>query len=324
MLETHKTFTFAGKRTWITGHRGMLGSALVRSFSNEGAHLLLASRQELDLENQSAVYDWVDKNRPELIFHVGAKVGGIYANSTVPADFLYSNLMIQTNVIDAAHHFGAKKLVFVASNCIYPARAAQPISEDALMTGPLENNIHSYAIGKIAGIEMCRSYRKQYGCNFVSVIPPNLYGPGDNYHPQHGHVVAGILRRAHEAKLAGKRELVVWGDGTPRREILYVDDLAEAMKCLMAASTTHDLFNVGCGHDLSIAELADLIAEVVGFKGEIVYDKSKPNGTMKKLLDSSRIQALGWRPKFDEKTGLQNAYNDFLELLLTPQLGGRL
>jgi GDP-L-fucose synthase len=212
----------------------------------------------------------------------------------------------------------------VASNCIYPANAAQPISEDALLTGPLENNIRSYAIGKIAGIEMCRSYRKQYGCNFVSVIPPNLYGPRDNYHPQHGHVVAGILRRAHEAKLDGKRELVVWGDGTPRREILYVDDLAEAMKCLMAAPMTDDLFNVGCGHDLSLAELANLITEVVGFDGKIVYDKSKPNGTMKKLLDSSRIQALGWRPKIDEKTGLQNAYNDFLKLLLTPQLGGRL
>ena len=302
----------------------MLGSALVRSFINEGAHLLLASRQELDLEKQGAVYDWVEKNRPELVFHVGAKVGGIYANSTVPADFLYSNLMIQTNVIDAAHHFGVKKLVFVASNCIYPAAAAQPISEDALLTGPLENNIRSYAIGKIAGIEMCRSYSKQYGCNFISVIPPNLYGPGDNYHPQHGHVVAGILRRAHEAKLAGKRELVVWGDGTPRREILYVDDLAEAMKCLMAAPTTDDLFNVGCGHDLSIAELSNLISEVVGFEGKIVYDKSKPNGTMKKLLNSSRILALGWRPKIDEKAGLQNAYNDFLQLLVTPKLGGRL
>lgn len=314
---------FAGKRTWITGHRGMLGSALVRSLSSDGADLLLTSRQELDLENQSAVYEWMDKNKPELVFHVGAKVGGIYANRTVPADFLYSNLMIQTNVINAAYHLGVKKLVFVASNCIYPAKTAQPISEDALLTGQLESNIRSYAIGKIAGIEMCRTYRKQYGCNFVSVIPPNLYGPGDNYHPQHGHVVAGILRRAHEAKVAGKTEFVVWGDGTPRREILYVDDLAEAMKYLMTAPITDDLFNVGCGHDLSIAELAKLIAEVVGFDGKIVYDESKPNGTMKKLLDSSRIQALGWRPKVDEKTGLQRAYKDFLELLVTPQRGGR-
>jgi len=319
----HDAFTFAGKRTWVTGHRGMLGSALVRSLSSEGAVLLLASRQELDLENQSAVYDWVDKNQPELVFHVGAKVGGIYANRTVPADFLFSNLMIQTNVIDAAHRVGVEKLVFAASNCIYPANTVQPISEDALLTGPLERNIRSYAIGKIAGIEMCRSYRKQYGCHFVSVVPPNLYGPGDNYHPEHGHVVAGILRRANEAKLAGNRELVVWGDGTARREILYVDDLAEAMKFVMAAPTTHDLFNAGCGHDLSIAELAGMIAEVVGFKGDIVYDRSKPNGTMKKLLDSSRLHTLGWRPKVDEKTGLQNAYRDYLESHAKQQAGGR-
>jgi len=301
----------------------MLGSALVRSLTKEGADLLLATHQELDLVNQSAVYDWVEKNRPELVFHVGAKVGGIHANATFPADFLYGNLLIQTNVIDAAHHFGVKKLVFVATNCMYPAIATQPISEDSLMTGAVEDNIRSYAIGKIAGIEMCRAYRKQYGCNFVSVIPPNLYGPGDNYHPQYGHVVAGILRRSHEAKLAGKRELVVWGDGTPRREILHVDDAADAMKCVMAAPMTHDMFNVGCGHDLSIAELANLIAEVVGFEGSIVYDKSKPNGTMGKLLDNSRIRALGWRPKFDEKTGLQNAYADFLELLETPIRNGR-
>src|SRR5581483_2268696 len=251
-------FTFAGKKIWITGHRGMLGSALVRSFEKDGAELLFASRHELDLCDQRAVYEWVDKHRPGLVFHVGAKVGGIYANTTLPADFIYSNLMIQTNVIYAAHHFEVEKLIFVASNCTYPVMAPQPISEDLLMTGPLENNIRAYAISKIAGIEMCRAYRKQYGCNFISVIPPNLYGPGDNYHPQHGHVVAGILRRAHEAKLAGKKELVVWGDGTPRREVLYVDDLADAMKYLMATPVKDDLFNVGCGHDLSIAELANL------------------------------------------------------------------
>jgi GDP-L-fucose synthase len=193
-----------------------------------------------------------------------------------------------------------------------------------MMTGPLEKNIRSYAISKIAGIEMCRAYRKQYGCNFVSVIPPNLYGPGDNYHPQHSHVVAGILRRAHEAKMAGKQEFVVWGDGTPRREIMYVDDVAEAMMFLMASPMTHDMFNVGCGHDFSIAELSNLIAEVVGFKGSVVYDTSKPNGTMGKLLDNSRIRALGWRPKVDEKTGLQNAYGDFLLLLETPGCSYRL
>lgn len=316
--------SFVGKKIWITGHRGMLGSALVRSLENEGAELLVASRRELDLRNKKEVLDWVDKNRPELVFHAGAKVGGIHANATLGAVFLYDNLMMQLNVIDAAFQFGVHKLIFVASNCTYPTQAAQPIPEDALLSGPLEENIRSYAIGKIAGIEMCRAYRKQYGCDFISIIPPNLYGPGDNYHPHYGHVVAGIIRRAHEAKVDGRSELVVWGDGTARREILHVDDLSGAMKCLMAADVDDDLFNIGCGHDLSIAELAELIIETVGFKGSIVYDKSKPNGTMKKLLDSTRIQAVGWRPQIDEKAGLKNAYNDFLKMLKSESNRSRL
>jgi len=316
--------SFVGKKVWITGHKGMLGSALVRSFALEGAELLLASRADLDLTNQAAVLAWMEKYRPELIFHVGAKVGGIQANATLPADFLRENLMIQSNVIDGAMRTGVQKLVFVASNCAYPTNATQPISEDALLTGPLDNNIRAYAVGKIAGIEMCRAYRNQYGCNFISVIPPNLYGPGDNYHPQHSHVVAGILRRTHEAKTAGKSEFVVWGNGTPRREILYVDDLADAMKCIMLAPATHDLYNVGYGHDLAISEIASTIADVIGFKGAIVYDTSKPNGTMRKLLDSSRIQSLGWKPKVEEKAGLLAAYQDLLHLLQTPELGARL
>jgi len=316
--------SFAGKRIWISGHRGMLGSALVRSFANEGAELLLTSRQELDLCSQSAVSAWIDKNRPELVFHVGAKVGGIHANATLPADFLYNNLMIEANVIEAAHRAGVAKLVFVASNCTYPTQTAQPISEEALLTGEPDANIRAYAVSKIAGIELCRAYRKQHGSNFVSVIPPNLYGPGDNYHPQHSHVVAGILRRTHEAKLAGKSEFVVWGDGTPRREILHVDDLADAMKHIMRAPFTHDLFNVGYGHDLAISELASLIAETVGFEGRIIYDASKPNGTMRKLLNSSRIRSLGWRPKINEKAGLKSAYADFLRLLESAEAGARL
>ena len=316
--------SFAGKKIWISGHRGMLGSALVRSFECEGAQLLLTSRQELDLCNQSAVSAWIDKNKPELIFHVGAKVGGIHANATLPAEFLYNNLMIEANVIEAAHRARVAKLVFVASNCTYPTKTAQPIPEEALLTGEPDENIRSYAISKIAGIELCRAYRKQHGSHFISVIPPNLYGPGDNYHPQHSHVVAGILRRTHEAKRADKPEFVVWGDGTPRREILHVDDLADAMKYIMRAPVTHDLFNVGCGHDLAISELATLIADAVGFKGKIVYDTSKPNGTMRKLLDSSRIRSLGWRPKIDERAGLKSAYADFLNLLETPDLGARL
>lgn len=331
MFETHhaasyegQVGSFAGKKVWITGHKGMLGSAVVRSFDSEGAELLLTSRAELDLTNQAAVLAWMEKNTPEFVFHVGAKVGGIHANATLPADFLLDNLMIQSNVIDGAKRTGVQKLVFVASNCTYPTNASQPISEDALLTGPLDNNIRAYAVSKIAGIEMCRAYRTQFGCNFISVIPPNLYGPGDNYHPNHSHVVAGILRRTHEAKLAGKSEVVVWGDGTPRRELLYVDDLADAMKCIMMAPTTHDLYNVGCGHDLAIAELAGIIEEVVGFEGKIVYDTAKPNGTMAKLLDSSRIRSLGWKPKVQEKDGLRAAYQDLLQLLDTPALGARL
>lgn len=316
--------SFVGKRIWITGHRGMLGSAMVRSFANQGAELLLTSRAELDLRDYAAVRAWMQKNRPELIFHVGAKVGGIHANVTQPAEFLHDNLLIQSSVIDGAYRVGVEKLVFVATNCTYPTKAAQPISEDVLLTGPLDESIRAYAVGKIAGIEMCRAYRKQYGCNFISVIPPNLYGPGDNYHSQHSHVVAGILRRTHEAKLAGKSELVVWGDGTPRRELLHVDDLADAMKFIMQAPTTHDLYNIGCDHDLAISEIATTIAEVVGFEGKIVYDSSKPNGTMRKLLDSSRIRSLGWTPKVDEKSGLSSAYEDLLHLLRTPELGARL
>ncbi len=302
----------------------MLGSAVVRSLANEDAELLLTTRADLDLTDQALVKRWMDTYRPELIFHVGAKVGGIHANATMPADFLRDNLLIQSNVIEGAHCFGVQKLVFVATNCTYPHNAAQPISEEALLTGPLDDNIRFYAVSKIAGIEMCRAYRKQYGCNFISVIPPNLYGPGDNYHTQHSHVVAGILRRTHEAKVEGKSELVVWGDGTPRRELLHVDDLADAMKCIMLASVKYDLYNIGCGHDIAISELARIIAEIVGFKGKIVYDISKPNGTMRKLLDSSRIRSLGWSPKIDEKAGLRGAYEDFLHLLQASELGARL
>lgn len=303
---------FNKKKVWITGHRGMLGSAMVRLLQQEGAHLLLATREELDLQNQQSVFQWVDKNRPELVFHIGAKVGGIYANSNFQADFIHSNLMIQANVIDAAYRFEIEKLLFVGSNCTYPKNAEQPISEDALLSGALEDNIRSYAIAKIAGIEMCKAYRKQYNCDFISVIPPNLYGPGDNYHPHYSHVVAGILRRAHEAKRSGAPHLIVWGDGTARREILHVDDLAAAMRQLMVSQVKEDVFNIGYGHDFSIAELAQLIAEVVGYRGKIIFDSSKPSGTMKKLLDSSRIRSIGWKPQINEKIGLQSVYQDFI------------
>ncbi|MBL0422259.1 GDP-L-fucose synthase [Ramlibacter sp. AW1] len=316
--------SFAGRRVWVTGHRGMLGSAMVRSLEREEAQLLLTSRADLDLTDQAAVFAWMDENRPELVFHIGAKVGGIHANATLPADFLRENLLIQSNVIVGAHRTGVRKLLFVASNCTYPSQAPQPIAETALLTGPLDANIRAYAVSKIAGIELCSAYRRQYGCDFLSIIPPNLYGPGDNYHPQHSHVVAGILRRTHEAKARGASEMLVWGDGTPRRELLHVDDLADAMKCLMRSPTVHDLYNVGPGHDLQISEIASLIQEVVGFTGTIRYDTAKPNGTMRKLLDSSRIRELGWKPRIDERSGLQSAYQDFLALLENPNAGARL
>lgn len=315
---------FSGKKIWVTGHRGMLGSAVVRRLANVGAELLLTSRHDLDLCDQGAVMDWMAAHRPDMIFHVGAKVGGIHANATLPADFLFDNLMIQSNVIQAAHRFGVQKLLFVASNCTYPSKAVQPISETALMTGPLDENIRAYAVSKIAGIEMCRAFRRQHGANFISIIPPNLYGPGDNYHPEHSHVVAGILRRTHEAKMSGKSEFVVWGDGRPRREILHVDDLADAMVCLMRSPMDHDLYNIGYGSDHSITDLATLIAETVGFEGKIVYDVSKPNGTMAKLLDSSRIRALGWTPKVDPRAGMRSAYADFMSLLESPGASARL
>lgn len=301
----------------------MLGSALVRRLAAECGELLLTTRQQLDLTDQAAVRSWVEENQPELIFHAGAMVGGIYANSLLPADFLYNNLMIEGNVLEAAYRSGVTKLIFVASNCVYPTNAPRPIPETAVLTGPLENNIRFYAVSKIAGIELCRAYRKQYGCNFVSVIPPNLYGPGDNYHPKFGHVVSGILLRAHEAKLAGARELSVWGDGTPRRELLYVDDLADAMVHLMRVQVDHDVVNIGCGHDLTIAQIAQLIAETVGFEGSIVYDTTKPNGSAGKLLDSARINTLGWRPKVSESAGLRKSYEDFLRRPESAQIARR-
>jgi len=300
------------KRIWVTGHRGMLGSAMARSLLNEGAEVIFTTREDLDLTDQSDVLSWMQRIKPQLVFHIAAKVGGIYANVTFPGDFIRENLLIQSSVIHAAQKAGVEKLIFVASNCTYPTEVANPISEDALLTGMLESNVRAYAVSKIAGIEMCRAYRRQYGCDFVSVIPPNLYGPGDNYHPEHGHVIAGIVRRTHEAKVSGAKEVIVWGDGSPRRELLHVDDLASAMKCIMKSQTTYDLYNVGCGYDLSIAELASIASRVVGFEGAITFDPSKPNGTMRKLLDSSRIRALGWSPQIPEMTGFHSAYADFL------------
>jgi len=307
-------YSYKNKKVWITGHNGMVGSALLCSLAGEPCEVLVTSRDELDLADGLQVRAWLIKNKPDFVFHAAAKVGGINANQMQPGDFIRENLQTQLNVIDGAREAAVKKLIFVATNCTYPSNLPNAIPEEALLSGMPDAAVRAYAIGKIAGIEMCRAYAKQYGCNFISVIPPNLYGPGDNYHPTKSHVVAGILRRAHEAKESGASEFVVWGDGTARRELLWVGDLADAMKFLMVTDTEHDLYNIGVGKDLTIGELAQLIIEVVGFNGEIVFDKTKPNGAMRKLLDNSRITALGWSAKMDNRSGLAKAYEDFLDI----------
>lgn len=312
--------SLSAKKIWVTGHRGMVGSAMIRSLASEKCEILVTTRSELDLRDGKNVRSWIKKNKPDFIFHAAAKVGGIGANQTYPGDFIHENLQTQINVIDGAREAGVKKLIFVATNCTYPSNLESAIPEEAFLSGPPDPSVRAYAVGKIAGVEMCRAYSKQYGCNFISIIPPNLYGLGDNYLPMKSHVVAGLLRRAHEAKESGASEIVVWGDGTARRELLWVDDLADAMKLLMITNTKHDLYNIGSGKDLSIAQLAQLIIEAVGFDGKIVFDKSKPNGAMRKLLDNSRIAALGWSVKTNEQTGLKKAYQDFLGMvaLATP------
>jgi GDP-L-fucose synthase len=312
--------SYKNKKVWVTGHNGMVGSALLRSLANEECEVLVTSRSELDLSDGSKVRSWLAQYKPDFVFHAAAKVGGINANQMQPGDFIRENLQTQLNVIDGAREAGVKKLIFVATNCTYPSNLPDAIPEDALLSGMPDAVVRAYAIGKIAGIEMCRAYARQYGCNFISIIPPNLYGPGDNYHPTKSHVVAGILRRAHEAKESGASEFVVWGDGTARRELLWVGDLADAMKFLMITNTQHDLYNIGAGKDLSIAQLAQLIIEAVGFDGKIVFDKSKPSGAMRKLLDNSRISSLGWAPKVTENVGLAKAYEDFKLMIYSDKI----
>jgi len=307
--------TLKSQKVWVTGHNGMVGSAVLRALAGKGCEVLVTPRSELDLLNGAAVYDWLKKNKPSLVFHAAAKVGGINANQASPGDFIRENLQTQINVLEGARLIGVSKLIFVATNCTYPSNLKEAIPEDAFLSGLPDAAVRSYAVSKIAGIEMCRAYQRQYGCNFISIIPPNLYGPGDNYHPMNSHVVAGILRRAHEAKLNNDENLIIWGDGAPRRELLWVDDLADAMIFLMVNETKHDLYNIGCGRDLSISEIAELIVRVVGFEGQILFDKTKPNGAMRKLLDNSRIASLGWSPKVKESVGLRRAYEDFKKLL---------
>jgi len=305
-------FELRGRTVFVAGHRGMVGSALARRLQQEDVDLLTVGRSEVDLRDQAAVFDWFARRRPQVVFLAAAKVGGIVANNELRAEFIYDNLAIATNVIHAAHVNGAAKLMFLGSSCIYPKLAAQPLREDAILTGPLEPTNEPYAIAKIAGIKMVEAYRSQYGCDFINVMPTNLYGPGDNYHPQYSHVVAALIRRFHEAKVAGVANVVVWGTGTPRREFLYVDDLADACVHLMKTYSEMDLVNIGTGEDVTIAEFARLVAATVGYQGSISYDTSRPDGTPRKLLDVSRLAGLGWRARTSLQDGLQLAYQAYL------------
>lgn len=291
----------------------MVGSALVRRLAQEDVRLLTVGRGEVDLRNQAAVFDWFSRMRPQAVFMAAAKVGGIVANNTLRAEFIYDNIAIAANVIHAAHVNGAGKLMFFGSSCIYPKLAPQPLREDAMLTGPLEPTNEPYAIAKIAGIKMVEAYRSQYRADFISVMPTNLFGPGDNYHPEYSHVVAALIRRFHEAKLSGAASTVVWGTGTPRREFLYVDDLADACVHLMKTYSDDRLINIGTGEDITIGEFARVVAEVVGYRGQITFDPSRPDGTPRKLLDVSRLSQLGWRARTPLKEGIKLAYQAYLK-----------
>jgi len=305
-------FELKGKTVFVAGHNGMVGAALVRRLAQEDVELLTIRRAEVDLRDQAAVNKWFAAKRPQAVFLAAAKVGGIVANNTLRAEFLYDNLVIATNVIHAAHVNTTEKLMFLGSSCIYPKLAPQPLREDSMLTGLLEPTNEPYAIAKIAGIKMAEAYRSQYGSDFISVMPTNLYGSGDNYHPEYSHVVAALIRRFHEAKVSGAKNIMVWGTGTPRREFLYVDDLADACIHLMKTYSSDELVNIGTGEDITIAEFARLVAATVGYSGEISYDTSRPDGTPRKLLDVSRLAKLGWRASTSLQDGLKLAYQAYL------------
>jgi GDP-L-fucose synthase len=309
---TRTPFELKGRTVFVAGHGGMVGGALLRRLAREDVKLLTVTRRDLDLRDQAAVNRWFAEKRPQAVFLAAAKVGGILANNTLRGEFLYDNLAIATNVIHAAHVSGVEKLMFLGSSCIYPKLADQPLREDSMLTGPLEPTNEPYAIAKIAGIKMVEAYRSQYGCDFINVMPTNLYGPGDNYHPEYSHVVAALIRRFHEAKIAGVSNVEVWGTGTPRREFLYVDDMADASIHLMKTYSDHELVNIGTGEDVTIAEFARLVAATVGYTGGISFDASKPDGTPRKLLDVGRLAGLGWRAHTPLEDGLKLAYRAYL------------
>jgi GDP-L-fucose synthase len=305
-------FNLKGKRVYVAGHRGMAGSAIVRRLVGEGCDVLTADRRTLDLTQQADTERWLLDQRPDAVFLAAGHVGGIYANDTFPADFIVDNLAIGLNVIRGAHKAGVKKLLALGSSCIYPKLAPQPMSEDALLTGPLEPTNEWYAVAKIAAIKLCQAYRKQHGADFISVMPTNLYGPGDNYHPEHSHVPAALIRRFHEGKLANAPSVVVWGTGKPRREFLSSDDLADACVFVMKHYSDYGFLNVGTGEDIPIAQFAETVSRIVGYKGAIAFDTSRPDGPPQKLLDVSKLKSIGWEPKISLHDGLSMAYADFL------------
>ncbi|HEV7158425.1 MAG TPA: GDP-L-fucose synthase [Caulobacteraceae bacterium] len=301
-------FQLSGKRVWVAGHNGMVGAALLRRLAREDCQILSAPRSELDLTRQADTEAWIAEHRPEAVFVAASRVGGILANDTYPADFLYENLMIEANIMRACARLGVAKLLFLGSSCIYPRLAAQPMAEEALLTGPLEPTNEAYAIAKIAGVRLAQSLRRQYGVDFICAMPTNLYGPGDNYELASAHVLAALLRKAHEAKLAGGDSLIVWGSGRPRREFLHVDDCADALVHMMKRYSEPLHLNVGAGEDIAIIDLARLIGEVVGFTGELAFDPGKPDGAPRKLLDVGRLTAIGWRHSIGLREGVSATY----------------
>jgi GDP-L-fucose synthase len=308
-------YPLAGKRVWVAGHRGMVGSAVARRLAFERCEVITAERSEVNLTRQAEVEAWLKNARADAIVVAAAKVGGILANDTQPAEFLYQNLMIEANIVEAAHRFDVNRLLFLGSSCIYPKFAPQPITEDALLTGSLEPSNEAYAIAKIAGIKLCQAYRKQYGRDYISAMPTNLYGPGDNFDLNTGHVLPALIRKAHEAKSQGLRELTIWGSGTPRREFLHVDDCADALVHLLKVYSGYEHVNVGSGEDLTIRELSELVARVVGYTGRIVTDLSKPDGTPRKLMSGARLAGFGWKARKGLEAGIRETYQWYLNEL---------
>lgn len=313
MNKINGDYSLSGKRVWVAGHRGMVGSALLRRLKKETCEIITVDRKQLDLRVQNDVERWMRATQPQAVFVAAATVGGILANDSRPAEFLYDNIMIGANIVETARQVGVEKLLYLGSSCIYPRLAPQPMAEDALLTGPLEPTNQWYAIAKIADLMLCRAYRRQYGCNFISAMPTNLYGPGDNFDLQSSHVVPALLAKAHAAKVAGDGDLVVWGSGTPRREFMYVDDLADALVFLMRHYSDERHVNIGVGHDVTIRDLAEAIVRVIGVKSRLRFDVSKPDGAPRKLMDSSRLENMGWQPKTTLENGLALSYKWCLE-----------